>query len=126
MSLHLISVLIHAAEEVCAAVHVEHNPLSWISGFLPLGVISAHLDPFRLQGGAIPPPLPPLLAAHAINPMGTQLTLNGYGGLGDRGLRNQDILRANPMRGGNPLRRKRLKLLDRVVRSVDEEGADQV
>jgi hypothetical protein len=49
MSLHLIAVLVHAAEEICAAMNIEHDspPLPSFAG--PFGVVATHLYPFRSQ-----------------------------------------------------------------------------
>ena len=67
MSLHLISMLIHAPEKVRSPMNVQHDPPSLISSPLPLLVVISHLDPFRLEFCLLPPPLPPRLPANFVD-----------------------------------------------------------
>jgi hypothetical protein len=77
MSLHLVAVLVDTAEEVCAAVHVQHDAVALCDVKLLAGVVVlAHLDPLGVQDCAVSPPLPPFLPANGLDALGTQLRVD--------------------------------------------------
>lgn len=118
--------LVHAAEEVCAAVYVEHNSCAFLLATLALLVVAAHFDPVGLERRLISSPFPPVLASDELHSLWAKLRDQGCCGFLDRGLGDRHLLDMDPSRGWYPLRREALNVLDSVVRRIDEELANEV
>lgn len=125
MPLQLVSVHIDAAEEVGAAVHVEHDAAPLICCLLAREVVGAHLYPFCPQLAPGTSPLPPCFAADLVDALGTELRLDGCGGFGDLRQGDDDFIRLDPCWIGDFLGGEALELFDGVVGGVEEELPDQ-
>jgi hypothetical protein len=80
MSLHLIAVLVDAAEKVGAPMHVQHDAVALCDvQLLACIVVLAHLNPFGTQDGAVSSPLPPVLPADSRNASWSQLRADELG-----------------------------------------------
>lgn len=126
VSLHLISVLVDAAEEVAAAVDVHHDPCSNAASPLALVGVGAHLDPLGHQRRLGLSPLPPLAPADASDAILAKLGLEEGGGLAQVVIRDRGVLDLDVLRVRNPLGSEGLELLDGVVRREEEKCADEV
>ena len=123
--LQLIAVDVDAAEEVGAAVDVEHDPTPIVSGPLAREVVGTHFDPLGAQRAAGAPPLPPCLAADLLNACGAELLLDCGCGGGDLGLGDVDFVDLDPCWVGDVLCGEALEVFHCVVGGVEEELADQ-
>lgn len=126
MSLHLITVLIHAAEEVCTTMHIEHDSVALFATLLSLCIMRPHFNPFRLQHGVVSSPLPPLAASNFVHTVMAQLSSESLCCLSDRVLRYCYFLHLDPVRIGYPLRGEALKLFDSVEGSMVEKLAYEI
>lgn len=77
MALYLIAVGIDAAEEVCTAVDVQHDAVTFARGLLAPIEVPPHLDPLALELAGRTAPLPPLLPADARNAIRPELCGDG-------------------------------------------------
>ena len=97
MSLHLVSMLVHAAEEVTSTMNVEHDPIAVLGRFPSLIVVTAHLNPFTFEvGPSALTPLPPLRSTDPCDALRSQLLDNGLGGSIDAFARDDDVVYLDP------------------------------
>ena len=81
MSLHLVSMYVHAPKKVGSSVHVKHYPFTLSASFIPLIVVLSHFNPLSLQQRAFFAPLPPRSSPNFLYPPFSQLLLDCLGGL---------------------------------------------
>jgi hypothetical protein len=67
MSLHLVSMFIHASEEVRATMHIQHNSAAPVIVLLAYIVVSSHFNPFGLDLCSFLSPLPPFASANLVD-----------------------------------------------------------
>jgi hypothetical protein len=67
MSLHLVSMFIHASEEISATMHIQHNSTAPVIVLLACIVVSSHFNPLSLELCSFPSPLPPFASANLID-----------------------------------------------------------
>lgn len=124
--LHLIAMLIDAAEEVCAAVHIQHYAGALLARLFAIVVIGAHLDPLCFQRLVIASPLPPCFASHTVDTLVSELRDQCIGSFGAHFFWNSNLLRSNPARRRNPLCGECLYFFDRVMRGVEQKCANEM
>ena len=127
MALHLVAVLVDAAEEVGAAVDVEHDPVATTTSAAGIGlplalvVVGPHLNPLRLELGATAArlaPLPPFAAPDLADALGPELVVEETGGARQQLLADDGLLDLDPGGMRDPLRGECLELLDGVFGGV--------
>ena len=65
MSLHLVSMLVHASEEIASTVDVKHDPSAFVVLLLAVIEVTTHLDPFAFENcTSFLAPLPPFIPSH--------------------------------------------------------------
>lgn len=124
--LQLVSVLIHAAKEVCAAVHIEHDPRTLLFSALTLFPVAAHLDPVGLESSVVSPPFPPVLASDLFDTVWTQLCGKSRSSLFNGSFGNSQLLNVDPGGRWDPLCREALNLFDSVMGGVYQKLANEI
>src|SRR5579862_1493431 len=81
MSLHLISMLVHAPKKVGPSVHVKHHPFTFLASLISLVVVLLHFNPLCLQRRAFFAPLPPCPSSNFLYTLLSQLLLDCFCGL---------------------------------------------
>ena len=126
VSLHLITMLIHAAKEVGPAMHIKHDSLALLTAVFPLRIVRPHLDPLRVQCTIVSSPLPPFAAANFVQTVVSQLNSESISCPAYCVLWYCDFVHPNPTWGRYPLGGKVLNIFDSVKGSVVEELTDEV
>lgn len=127
MPLHLIAMLVHAAEEVRAAMHIQHDAIALrYSQLFARIMVLAHLYPLRLHRRAVPPPLPPVLPADCFDATWAKLRADEFSRSRELRIAYIGHFHVHPVRYWDPLRREGLQLVDGVQGRVVQEAPDEL
>jgi hypothetical protein len=121
MSLHLVSMFIHASEEVPSAVHIQHHSAPSVVVLHSRIVVATRLDPIGLEFCPLSSPLPPFVPAHLINASVSKLLDQDICGFGNLLCGYCHRVNFDPSWMRHPLRCESLKLLDCVVGCMAQE-----
>jgi len=105
MPLHLVAVFVDAAEEIGAAVYVEHDAVTLGDVQLLSSVmVLSHLNPFSLQRSSFSAPLPPRCSAHGLDTPRSELCVDALRRPLELRRRYFHFFGVNPTWHGYPLR----------------------